>query len=106
MNFQEIMKAAQNMQSKMAEAQAKLDAIEVEGQSGAGLVKVVSTAKGKIVRISIDDSLVNPSEKDVLEDLVAAAVNDARAKAEAKAQEEMGKLTQGLPLPPGMKLPF
>lgn len=106
MNIQEIMKAAQNMQAKMAEAQAKLDTIEVEGQSGAGLVKVTSTAKGKIVRVSIDPSLIDPNEKDVLEDLVAAAINDSRAKADAKAQEEMGKLTQGMPLPPGMKLPF
>ncbi|MCH8685773.1 YbaB/EbfC family nucleoid-associated protein [Pedomonas mirosovicensis] len=106
MNIQEIMKAAQNMQAKMAEAQAKLDTIEVEGQSGAGLVKVTATAKGKIVRVSIDPSLVDPNEKDVLEDLVAAAINDLRAKADAKAQEEMGKLTQGMPLPPGMKMPF
>lgn len=106
MNIQEIMKAAQNMQAKMAEAQAKLDTIEVEGQSGAGLVKVTATAKGKVVRISIDPSLIDPAEKDVLEDLVAAAINDARAKADAKAQDEMGKLTQGLPLPPGMKMPF
>ncbi len=106
MNIQEIMKAAQNMQAKMAEAQAKLDAIEVEGQSGAGLVKVTATAKGKVVRVSIDPSLIDPAEKDVLEDLIAAALNDSRAKAEVKAQEEMGKVTQGLPLPPGMKMPF
>lgn len=106
MNIQEIMKAAQNMQAKLADAQAKLDTIEVEGQSGAGLVKVTSTAKGKIVRVSIDPSLIDPAEKDVLEDLVAAAVNDSRAKADAKAQEEMSKVTQGMPLPPGIKMPF
>ncbi|MEX6725113.1 YbaB/EbfC family nucleoid-associated protein [Parapedomonas caeni] len=106
MNFQEIMKAAQTMQSKMADAQAKLDTIEVEGQSGAGMVKVRMTAKGKVLRISVDPSLIDPAEKEMLEDLLVAAINDTRAKAEATAAEEMGKLTQGLPLPPGMKLPF
>lgn len=106
MNIQEIMKAAQNMQARLADAQAKLDTIEVEGQSGAGLVKVTSTARGKIVRVSIDPSLIDPAEKDVLEDLVAAAVNDSRAKADARAQEEMSKVTQGMPLPPGIKMPF
>lgn len=106
MNFQEIMKAAQTMQSKMADAQAKLDTIEVEGQSGAGMVKVRMTAKGKVLRISVDPTLIDPAEKEMLEDLLVAAINDTRAKAEATAAEEMGKLTQGLPLPPGMKLPF
>ena len=105
-NFGNMMKQAQQLQKKMAEAQQKLNDIEVEGESGGGLVKVVATAKGSFKRISIDDSLVKLDEKEILEDLITAAINDAKEKGEAAAQEEMKNLTGGLPLPPGMKLPF
>jgi nucleoid-associated protein EbfC len=106
MNIEELMKAAQNVQEQLTTAQAGLDKIEVEGASGGGLVKVKATAKGRILGVSIDDSLMQPSEKAMLEDLVAAAFNDARAKADAASSEEMGKLTAGLPMPPGFKMPF
>jgi nucleoid-associated protein EbfC len=102
----DIMKAAQDMQSRMGDAQAKLDRIEVEGQAGAGLVKARMTAKGKLLRLTIDPSLMSADDREVTEDLIVAAVNDARSKAEAAAQSEMSKLTDGLPLPPGFKLPF
>ena len=100
------MKQAQQLQKKMAEAQNKLNDIEVEGTSGGGLIKVIATAKGIFKRISIDDSLIKQDEKEILEDLIVAAINDAKEKGEAAAQEEMKNLTGGLPLPPGMKLPF
>lgn len=106
MNIEELMKAAQNVQDQLTSAQASLDKIEVEGASGGGLVKVRATAKGRILSVAIDDSLLQPSEKTMLEDLVAAAFNDARVKADAVSGEEMGKLTAGLPMPPGFKLPF
>lgn len=105
-NLEEIMKAAQNVQEELQKAQANLDNIEVEGVSGGGLVKVRASAKGTINGVEIDESLMKPEEKQVLEDLIAAALNDARTKADAASQEEMGKLTSGLPLPPGFKLPF
>ena len=109
-SMEELLKAAQeaaaNVQAQMGEAQAKLDTIEVEGVSGGGLVKIVATAKGRIKAIHIDDSLIVPSDKQMLEDLLAAAFNDAREKADAASNEEMGKMTSGLPLPPGFKLPF
>jgi len=90
----------------MADAQAGLDKIEVEGAAGGGLVKIKATAKGRILGVEIDESLLQPSEKQMLEDLVAAAINDARAKADAAGSAEMSKMTAGLPLPPGFKLPF
>ena len=105
-NIGNMMKQAQQLQKKMAEAQSKLDEIEVEGSSGGGLVKVVSTAKGSLKKIKIDESLLKTDEKEILEDLIIAAINDAKQKGEAAAQEEMKSLTGGLPLPPGMKLPF
>ena len=105
MNIEELMKAAQNVQEQLSTAQASLDQIEVEGASGGGLVKVRATAKGRILGVAIDDSLMQASEKAMLEDLVAAAFNDARTKADAASNQEMGKLTAGLPLPPGFKLP-
>tara|TARA_Y100000739_G_C20216335_1_gene287898 strand:- start:148 stop:471 length:324 start_codon:yes stop_codon:yes gene_type:complete len=105
-NIGNMMKQAQQLQKKMAEAQDKLNEIEVEGSSGGGLVKVTSTAKGNFKRISIDDSLIKSDEKEILEDLIIAAINDAKQKGENAAQEEMKSLTGGLPLPPGMKLPF
>ena len=105
-NIGNMMKQAQQLQKKMAEAQDKLNDIEVEGTSGGGLVKVTATAKGVFKLISIDDSLLKSDEKEILEDLIIAAINDAKQKGETVAQEEMKSLTGGLPLPPGMKLPF
>ncbi|MGQ0674753.1 MAG: YbaB/EbfC family nucleoid-associated protein [Rhodospirillales bacterium] len=105
-NLTQMMKQAQEMQAKMAELQARLEAIEVTGASGGGLVRVTATGKGAMRRLSIDPSLLKPEEAGVLEDLVVAASNDAKAKAEAKMQEETQKLLGGLQLPPGMKLPF
>lgn len=98
--------AAQTIQKQMEDAQGKLDSIEVEGKSGAGLVKVRASAKGRIIGVTIDDSLMVLEEKHMLEDLVAAAFNDAREKADAASNEEMAKMTSGLPLPPGFKMPF
>ena len=106
MNLEDLMKAAQNVQDQLAKAQDTLDGVNVEGAAGGGLVKITATAKGRIVAVSIDDSLLQVSEKQMLEDLIAAAFNDARAKADAVSSAEMGKLTAGLPLPPGFKLPF
>jgi len=100
-----LMKQAQAMQDNLKRAQDELAQLEVEGQSGAGLVKVVMTCKHDVKRVTIDPSLL-ADDKDMLEDLVAAAVNDAVRRAEQVSQEKMGKLTAGLPLPPGMKLPF
>ena len=105
-NLDEIMAMAQNVQAELEKAQANLDTIEVEGQSGGGLVKVKASAKGRIIGLSIDDSLIQPAEKQMLEDLVVAAFNDARAKADAASGTEMSKMTAGMPLPPGFKLPF
>ena len=105
-NFGNMMKQAQQLQKKMAEAQDKLNDIEVEGTSGGGLVKVTATAKGVFKLISIDDSLLKSDEKEILEDLIIAAINDAKQKGETAAQEEMKSITGGMPLPPGMKLPF
>ncbi|ASR52421.1 MAG: YbaB/EbfC family nucleoid-associated protein [Blastomonas fulva] len=98
--------AAQTVQRQMNEAQAKLESVEVEGAAGGGLVKVRATAKGRILGVSIDDSLIVPADKQMLEDLIAAAFNDARTKADRASEEEMSKMAQGLPLPAGFKLPF
>ncbi|HMM85367.1 MAG: YbaB/EbfC family nucleoid-associated protein [Gammaproteobacteria bacterium] len=100
-----LMKQAQAMQDNLKRAQEELATIEVEGQSGAGLVKVVMTCKHDVKRVAIDPSLL-ADDKDMLEDLVAAAFNDGVRRAEQVTQEKMGKLTAGLPLPPGMKMPF
>jgi len=100
-----LMRQAQQMQENMQKMQDQLGSVEVEGQSGAGLVKVVMTCKHDVKRISIDPSLVG-DDKDMLEDLVAAAVNDAVRKVETTVQEKMSGFTAGLGLPPGMKLPF
>ena len=105
-DFDEIMKMAQNAQAELIKAQEGLDKIEVEGVSGGGLVRIRASAKGRIVSVEIDDSLLQPSEKQMVEDLVAAAINDARSKADQAAQAEMAKMTSGLPLPPGFKMPF
>ena len=98
--------AAQTIQKQMEEAQTTLDSIEVEGVSGGGLVTVRASAKGRIIALAIDDSLIVPADKQMLEDLVVAAFNDAREKADAASNAEMGKMSTGLPLPPGFKLPF
>ena len=100
-----LMKQAQQMQENMRKMQDQLAAVEVEGQSGAGMVKVVVTCRNEVKRVSIDPSLFG-DDRDMLEDLLVAATNDALRKAEQTSQERMGSLTQGLPLPPGFKLPF
>ena len=100
-----LMQQAQKMQEGMKRLQEELAATEVEGQSGAGLVKVVLTCKYQVRRVTIDPSLL-AEDRDMLEDLVAAAFNDASRRAEEMAQQKMGSLTSGLPLPPGFKLPF
>ena len=105
-SIEDIMAMAQNVQAELTKAQANLDTIEVEGASGGGLVKVKASAKGRIIGIAIDDSLIQVSEKQMLEDLLTAAFNDARAKADAVSGTEMSKMTSGLQLPPGFKLPF
>ena len=105
-NIGNMMKQAQQLQKKMAEAQEKLKAIEVEGVSGGGMVKVIATAKGDVKRIMIDDSLMLKEEKEMTEDLIVAAINDAKQKGEIASQEEMKSVTGGIPLPPGMKMPF
>jgi DNA-binding YbaB/EbfC family protein len=101
----QLMKQAQQMQENMRKVQESLASIEVEGQSGAGMVKVVMTCRNDVKRVSIDPSLL-ADDKDMLEDLIAAAFNDAVRKAEATSQEKMSGFTAGLNLPPGMKLPF
>ncbi|MFC3580573.1 YbaB/EbfC family nucleoid-associated protein [Sphingomonas hylomeconis] len=105
-SIEDIMAMAQNVQAELEKAQANLDGIEVEGAAGGGLVKVKASAKGRIIGIAIDDSLLVPADKQILEDLIVAAFNDARAKADTASNTEMGKLTSGMPLPPGFKLPF
>ena len=105
-NLDEIMKMAQEVQAEMQKAQENLEKIEVEGVSGGGMVKVRASAKGRIAAVEIDESLLQPSEKAMLEDLIAAALNDAKAKADAAAAPELQKMTSGIPLPPGFKLPF
>lgn len=105
-NLGQMMKQAQQMQAKMAELQARLDQVEVTGAAGGGMVQVTLTGKGEIRKIKIDKSLVDPEDVEVLEDLIAAAFNDAKQRVESHVAEEMGKLTGGLNLPPGMKLPF
>ena len=105
-SIDDILKMAQNVQAELEKAQANLDAIEVEGASGGGLVKVRASAKGRIIGVAIDDSLMNVAEKQMLEDLITAAFNDARAKADAVSSEEMGKMKGSIPLPPGFNLPF
>lgn len=105
-NLGQLMKQAQAMQAKMAELQEQLGSMEVEGAAGGGLVKVTVTGKGEVKKLKLEPSLVDPKEVEVLEDLIVAAINDARGKAETAAADEMKKLTGGLNLPPGMKLPF
>lgn len=105
-NIGQLMKQAQAMQDKMAEMQAQLEAVEMTGGAGGGLVELTLNGKSDLKKIKIDKSLLDPDEVEVLEDLIAAAFADARRKVAAHAEEEMHKLTGGLALPGGMKLPF
>lgn len=105
-NLADIMKQVQSMQSRMSDMQEKLEALSVTGQSGGGMVKVAMSGKGVLKGLDIDSSLLKAEEKDILEDLIVAAHADAKAKAEAAAADEMKAITGGLPLPPGLKLPF
>jgi hypothetical protein len=105
-NLGQMMKQAQEMQTRMAEMQAELEKVEMTGASGGGMVEVTLGGKGDMKRLKIDKSLVDPNETEVLEDLIVAAFNDAKSRVEAHMAQEMSKLTGGLQLPPGMKLPF
>jgi DNA-binding YbaB/EbfC family protein len=105
-NIGQLMKQAQQMQSKMAEMQAKMAEAEMSGAAGGSMVNITVNGKGDIKKLSIDPSLLTPDDKEVVEDLIVAAYNDAKAKVERFTQEEMAKMTGGLQLPPGMKLPF
>ena len=102
-SLDEILQMANNVQAELARAQEGLDKLEVEGASGGGIVKVRASAKGRIIRLDIDPSLLTVDSKEMTEDLIVAALNDARQKADAAAQAEMQKMTAGLPLPPGFK---
>jgi hypothetical protein len=102
----ELMKQAGAMQAKLASAQEAIAALEVEGQSGGGMVKIVINGKGYVKAVAIERALLKPEDGEVIEDLIAAALNDAKSKLDVQAAEEMKALTAGLPLPPGMKLPF
>jgi nucleoid-associated protein EbfC len=105
-NIGELMKQAQEMQAKMAQIQAQLEALEMTGAAGGGMVQLTLNGKGDLKKIKIDKTLLVPEETEVLEDLIVAAFNDARTKVSAHAEQEMQKLTGGLQLPGGMKLPF
>ncbi|MEK0082509.1 YbaB/EbfC family nucleoid-associated protein [Benzoatithermus flavus] len=105
-NLGNMLKEAQKLQARMAEMQQKLAESEMTGLAGGGLVSVTLNGKGEMRKVKIDPSLVDPNEVEVLEDLIVAACNDAKSKIDAHLQAEMGKLTGGLPLPPGFKLPF
>ena len=106
MDIMGMMKKAQAVQAKLQEAQEELGRIEIEGQAGGGMVSLTLNAKGELKRVQIDASLLTPADKEMLEDLIVAAFNDGNAKADRAAAEKMQALTAGLPLPPGMKLPF
>ncbi|MDR6872395.1 DNA-binding YbaB/EbfC family protein [Bosea sp. BE125] len=99
-----LMKQAQQMQQKMADVQAELDTIEVEGAAGGGMVSVTMTAKGAVKAVKIDPALMLADEREILEDLIVAACSDARNRSERVMQERMAEITKGLPIPPGMKL--
>ena len=105
-DFNNMLKQAQELQKKMADAQKKVEELEAEGTSGGGLVKVKINGKNVTTSVSIDESLISKDEREILEDLIVAALNDARENVQKKISEEMSSLTSGLKLPPGMKLPF
>jgi len=106
MDIMGLMKKAQAMQAKMKDVQEELERVEVEGQSGGGMVKITLNAKGQMKAIALDPALLKPEDSEMVEDLILAAHADARAKADRLAEEKMQAVTAGLPLPPGMKLPF
>ena len=105
-NLGQMMKQAQQMQAKMAEMQAQLERVEMTGAAGGGMVQVTVGGKGDLKKLKIDKSLIDPNEVEVLEDLIVAAFNDAKSRVEQHIAQEMAKLTGGLNLPPGLKLPF
>ena len=105
-NFNDMMKKAQEMQKKMQEMQDSLSNLEVEGTSGGGMVKIIMNCKNEVKKINIDPSIIKQDEKTMMEDLIVAALNDAKSKAEEKTQDKMKELSGGLGLPPGMKIPF
>jgi nucleoid-associated protein EbfC len=105
-NIGQMMKQAQQMQARMTEMQARLDQVEMTGVSGGGMVQVTLNGKGDLRKIKLDKALIDPNEVEVLEDLIVAAFNDAKTRVESHMAEEMSKLTGGLKLPPGVKLPF
>ncbi|WP_439580243.1 YbaB/EbfC family nucleoid-associated protein [Elioraea sp.] len=105
-NLGQMMKQAQAMQQRMEEMQARLAEFEVQGSAGGGMVSVTMSGKAEVKRVKIDRALIDPEEVEVLEDLVVAAIADAKAKAESLVADEMAKVTGGLQLPPGLKLPF
>jgi DNA-binding YbaB/EbfC family protein len=106
MDIMGMMKKAQAVQAKLQEAQDELGRLEVEGEAGGGMVRLTLTARGDLKGVSIDASLMTPADREMLEDLIVAAFTDGKAKADRAAAEKMQSLTEGLPLPPGMKLPF
>ena len=106
MNIQKMMKQAQQMQKKMEEAQDKLGDLEVMGSAGAGMVEVTLTGKGEARKVKIDPKIVDPDDIEMMEDLIVAAINDAKSKSETASNDEMSKITGGMGLPPGMKMPF
>ncbi|HEU5047944.1 MAG TPA: YbaB/EbfC family nucleoid-associated protein [Rickettsiales bacterium] len=106
MNIQKMMKQAQEMQNKISSMQAKLEEEESEGSSGGGMVRVVMNGKGAVKKLTLDKSIIDPNDKEMLEDLIVAAFNDAKNKVETNMSDQMSKITSGLSLPPGMKLPF
>ena len=105
-NFNNMIKQAQELQQKMADAQQKVETLEAEGVAGGGIVKVTINGKNNVTSIKIDDSVIDKNEKEILEDLIMAAFNDAKEKIQKKIADEMSSVTGGLKLPPGMKLPF
>ena len=105
-NFNNMMKQAQELQSKMTEAQKKVEQLEAEGSSGGGLIKIIIDGKNLVRSVHIDNSLIKSDEKEILEDLIVAAFNDAKEKIQKKISDEMSSITGGIKLPPGVKLPF
>ena len=105
-NFNNMIKQAQDLQKKMAEAQEKVETLEAEGISGGGIVKITINGKNNVTSVNIDETAIDKNEKEILEDLIVAAFNDARYKIQRKIADEMSSLTGGIKLPPGMKLPF
>ena len=105
-NFNNMIKQAQDLQKKMAEAQVKVETLEAEGISGGGIVKITINGKNNVTSVNIDETAIDKNEKEILEDLIVAAFNDARDKIQRKIADEMSSLTGGIKLPPGMKLPF